>query len=71
MGVVRTSRRRELKKLQLELESANRLLDDLEKRSARRQVAAPDRLAKQRCENPETRFAACVAYGMSKIQSSI
>jgi hypothetical protein len=71
MGVVRNSRRRELKQLQLQLQCATKLLDELEKRSSCRPSSAVDRFPKQNCENPETRFAAFVASGMSKIQSSV
>jgi hypothetical protein len=70
MGIFRNSRRQELKQLQLQLQSATQLLDELERRSACRPAAAADRFPKQSCDNPETRFAACVASGMSKIQSS-
>ena len=69
MRIVRNSRSQELELLRLQLESANRLLDEIESRSLSRRIAVAERLPKQSCENPETRFAACVASGMSKILS--
>ncbi len=70
MRAVRNSRRQELEQLKLQLESVHRQLDQIEGRSLRRRTAVAERLPKQSCENPETRFAACVAAGMSKILSS-
>ncbi|SHM85074.1 hypothetical protein SAMN05444321_7899 [Bradyrhizobium lablabi] len=69
MRVVRNSQSQELEQLKLQLETVNRLLDEIERRSLRRRTAFADCLPKQSCENPETRFAACVASGMSKILS--
>ena len=68
MRVMQNSRSQELEQLRLQLKSVNRLLDEIEGRSLRRRTAV-ERLPKQSYENPETRFAACVASGMSKIQS--
>jgi hypothetical protein len=70
MGIFQRSKRGQLKKLQIQLENANRQLDAMEARSAHRLTAA-GLLEKQLAENPETRFAACVASGMSKLQGSM
>jgi hypothetical protein len=67
----RDTRRQELAELQLQLACASRLLDDIEKRSALRtqnRKAAIDGTLELISENAETRFAACVAFGMSKIR---
>jgi hypothetical protein len=74
MGSFRDSRRQALAQLKLQLEDANRLLDEIEKRSRYRRsgrasgFSSIDRLSNLISENPETRFAACVASGMSKIR---
>jgi hypothetical protein len=65
MGGLQGSRRRQLARLKLELAKAWHRLDELEKRSYRR----PDEIANTLSENAETRFAARVASGMSKIRS--
>jgi hypothetical protein len=65
------ARREELAELQLQLANASRLLDEIEKRSlARRQNrnAPIDGTVELISENAEGRFAACVAFGMSKIR---
>jgi hypothetical protein len=75
MGSLLNSRRQELAQLQLQLADAGRLLDEIEKRCNRkRTTGAPksetiDWLSNSTAENAETRFAACVAFGMSKIRS--
>ena len=70
MGIFRSARSEELKRLQLQLEDASRLLDQIEQRSLDRRGATVDRSPEPKFENPEMRFAACVASGMSKIQSA-
>jgi hypothetical protein len=71
-----SSRRRELAQLQLELAKATQRLDEIERLSFRRRVAiSPETVAIDEpsaflFENAETRFAACVASGMSKIRSN-
>jgi len=74
MGSLRQSRRQELAQLELQLASVSRLLDEIEKRSLSKQAVggsealAMDRLSDSASENTETRFAACVASGLSKIR---
>jgi hypothetical protein len=75
MGGFRGSRRQQLAQLQLELTRASQRLDEIERRSLRRSVEVVDAPAidgssKSSFENAETRFAACVAFGMSKIRSA-
>jgi hypothetical protein len=65
MGGLQGSRRRQLERLKRELAKASHRLDELERRSLRR----PDEIPDSPSENAETRFAACVASGMSKIRS--
>jgi hypothetical protein len=77
MGSFRDSRSRALAQLKLQLEDAGRLLDEIEKRSRYRrtgrasQSVSIDRLSNLISENPETRFAACVASGMSKLRAPV
>jgi hypothetical protein len=66
MGGLQGSRRRQLERLKLELAKASNRLDQLEKRSLRKLDEIPN---SSPSENAETRFAACVASGMSKIRS--
>ena len=75
MGATRNSRRQELAQLQLQLEIAGRLLDEIESRSCKKTIWDQSKSkAVRQNTNPipgdaETRFAACVASGMSKIRS--
>jgi hypothetical protein len=75
MGSILNSRRQELAQLQVQLAEAGRLLDEIEKRCDRkrttgaRKSGAIDWLSNSNPENAETRFAACVAFGMSKLRS--
>jgi hypothetical protein len=75
MGGFRNLRRQELAQLQLQLESAGRLRDEIEKRPQHKRTrgasksGAIDKLWNSTPENNETRFAAFVAFGMSKIRS--
>lgn len=71
MGIFRSARSVDLRRLQLQLEDANRLLDQIEQRALDRRPATMDRPSEPNFENPEMRFAACVASGMSKIQSAV
>jgi hypothetical protein len=77
MGGFRGSRSQELAKLQLQLADVGRLLDEIERRSARRRAGRALEVTSANCvssltpENPETRFAACVASGMSKIRAPV
>jgi hypothetical protein len=69
MGSFRDSRSQELAQLQLQLASASRLLDAIEKRALDRRTSGASespRLSNSASENTEMRFAACVAFGMSK-----
>jgi hypothetical protein len=67
MGSFPGSRRQAVAQLKLQLEDAGRLLDEIEKRSRYRrpgrasQSVSIDRLSNLISEDPETRFAACVA----------
>jgi hypothetical protein len=73
MGSLQGSRRRQLARLQLELAKASRRLDEIENRSRRKSATATrviDETSNSPFENVETRFAACVASGMSKIRST-
>jgi hypothetical protein len=70
MGIFPSARSEELKRLQLQLEDANRMLDQIEHRSLDRRLATMDRPSEPDFENPEMLFAACVASGMSKIQTA-
>jgi hypothetical protein len=77
MGSLRDSRSQALAQLKLQLADTGRLLDEIEKRSLYRRTGRAsesvsiDRLSNLISENPETRFAACVAFGMSKIRSPV
>ena len=66
------SRRRELARLQLQLDEAKSLLDEFERRSLHKRTAselfAIGRLPNLTGENVEDRFAARVATGMLKIR---
>ena len=74
MGSVRQSRRQELAQLELQLASVSRQLDEIEKRALGKQAIGESeateigRLSASTSENTETRFAACVASGLSKIR---
>jgi hypothetical protein len=67
------SRRRQLTQLQLELTKVSQSLDEIEKRPHHGSAAVTgviDETSNPLFENAETRFAACVASGMSKIRSA-
>jgi len=70
MGSHSDIRSQEIARLQLELASASRRLDELEKRSRLRACQAMDPVedAASLAETSELRFAACVASGMTKLQ---
>jgi hypothetical protein len=72
MGNPHGSRRRQLARLQLEIAKASRRLEEIEKMSFRRRSGIGGSIAEipnQQFENAETRFAAFVASGMSKMRS--
>jgi len=65
--------RQELEELKLQLVKASQLLDEIEKRSSARGLKSnttSDGRLELASENAETRFAACVAFGMSKLRPS-
>lgn len=65
MGIF--SKRKRVKELQDQLANVNRQLDAVERRASDQ----PNQILAQRvAESPEIRFAACVASGMSKMQTS-
>jgi hypothetical protein len=72
MGSYPDSRSQELAQLQMQLADVSRLLDEIEKRSLRKrsvsESTAIDLVANLIVESPETRFAAYIASGMSKIR---
>jgi hypothetical protein len=73
MGSLQGSRRRQLKRLQLELAKASQRLDEIEKLSRRKSAAVTrviDETSNSLFENAETRFAAYIASGLSKIRST-
>ena len=68
----RDCRNQEIARLQLELANASQRLDELEKRSRLREKAGLDLIggsAAPATETPELRFAAYVAFGMTKLQA--
>jgi hypothetical protein len=73
MGNPHGSRRRQLARLQLEIAKASRRLEEIEKMSCRRRSDICGSIAEipnqQFEKNAETRFAAFVASGMSKMRS--
>jgi len=71
MGRLEDYRRQELALLSLQLANASRLLDEIERRSLDRRAGSVERLSNLITESSETRFAACVASGMAKIQSGV
>jgi hypothetical protein len=63
--------RQELAELKLQLVKASQILDEIEKRSTARGLkpnAYSNGTLELTSENAETRFAACVAFGMSKLR---
>lgn len=74
MGSFRRARSQQLAQLRLQLADAGRLLDEIEKRSLHKRestaskLVAIDQLSNLTAENTETRFAACVAFGLAKIR---
>jgi hypothetical protein len=71
MALFRSVHSNKLKRLQLRLKRAGRLLDQIEERALSRRTGAIATPERQSLDNPETRFAACVVSGMSKIQSPL
>lgn len=73
MGRLPDSRSEELAQLQIQLANVSRLLDELERRSFNRRTAvvSDSQTPDLPVDSPETRFAACVASGMSKIQAAV
>ena len=72
MGNGRGSRAMELQQLRVDLAKAARLLDELERRQkSRGQAKAADLIFGNKIYPgaAETRFAACVSYGLSKLSS--
>lgn len=64
-------RKQELAQLQLQLSNASQLLDEIEGRSRSRCAVSGfiDQPSSLTTDNPEHRFAACVASGMSKVHA--
>jgi hypothetical protein len=72
MDVFKGSRAQELEQLRVDLVRAARLLDELEwRQTARAQARAADLIFETAVypSEAETRFAACVSYGLSKSNS--
>jgi hypothetical protein len=74
MGSVRNSRSQQLKELQRQLVSVSRMLDKIEARSFCGKAGglsgpSTDEFSNSTSENCETRFAAYVAFGLSKNRS--
>jgi hypothetical protein len=67
MGIFQQSKRGQLKELQIQLANVNRQLEAMEKRAAHRTATN----MREVTESPETRFAACVASGMSKLHGLV